>query len=337
MSDRIRIAVDAMGGDFAPKEIVLGTNIAIEKNPDLEVVLFGDPEQINKYLKANERVSIVAASEKLDMGVKDPVMAIRSNKELSIVKAFKSVHDKDCAGAVTCGPTQGVVVAAHMIVKKIPGMQRIALCPALPEFGGKNRLLLDVGANVEVRPEHVVQFAHFASVYLREAKGIEKPVVGLINIGSEPGKGREQEKEIYDLLKNDPDINFYGNMEPKEMLYSECDILVTDGFSGNLVLKAIEGTAKAVGNTLKEEIISSLWSKIGYALFMRKTLNRFKKKMSSDEVGGSLIFGVDGVIVKSHGASSAYAVSKAIETAMAGVKGNYVNIMREKFGGENNG
>lgn len=334
MSERIKIAIDAMGGDFAPKEIVLGANIAIKNHPDLELVLFGDTKEIKKYLVENERVSIVHANDKLDMGVKDPVSVIRSNKELSLVKAFQSVKDKECLGVVTCGPTQGVVVAAHLIIKKIPGMHRIALCPTMPELGGKKRMLLDVGANVEVRPEHLVQFAHFATVYARESLGIENPVVGLVNIGSEPGKGREQEKITYDLFKADPEINFYGNMEPKEMFMSDCDILVTDGFSGNVVLKAIEGTGKAMGEELKKAIKSSFWSKLGYALFMRKAFKEFKKKMSSDEVGGSLIFGVDGVVVKSHGSSSAYTVSKAIETAMNGIKSNYIQIMKDKFKGE---
>lgn len=332
--NRIKIAVDAMGGDYAPKEIVEGVNLAIKNNPDLELVLFGDTEQINKYLVPNDRVSIVHASDKLDMGVKDPIRAIRSNKELSLVKAFASVHDKVCQGAVTCGPTQGVVVAAHMIVKKVEGMQRIALCPIMPEFGGKSRLLLDVGANVELRAEHIVQIAHFASTYLKMSNNVENPLVGLVNIGSEPGKGREVDKEAYEALKNDPAINFYGNIEPKEMFFSDCDVLVTDGYCGNLVLKTLEGTAKAVGEELKASIKSSLWSKIGYVLFMKGAMKKFKKKVSGDDVGGALLFGVDGVIVKSHGSSNAFTFSKAIERCAMGVKANYVEAMKQKLAEE---
>lgn len=333
----IKLAVDAFGGDYAPKEIVEGVNLSIKKHEDLDITLFGKEEEIKKYLDMNERVHIVNANEFLDMGVHDPVMAIRHGQELSMVKAFKAVHDKECSGAVTAGPTQGVVCAAHMIVKKIPGMQRIALCPTLPEFGGKNRLLLDCGGNVEVRPEHLVQFAHFATYYLQEACHIERPVVGLLNNGSEEGKGREQEKETYQLLKNDKEINFFGNIEPKDMLLSECDILLSDGFSGNLVMKSIEGAGKAISACLKEEIGKSLSAKIGYALFMRKTFKRFKKRLSSDEVGGSLLFGVDGVIVKAHGASNAYAFSKAIERCMEGVRGNFVEKMKLKLEEEKNG
>lgn len=331
---RIKLAIDAMGGDFAPQEIVKGVNLAIKNNPNLELVLYGDESQIKEYLEENERVSIVHCSSKLDMGVKDPIREIRTNKDLSLSKAFQAVHDHECAGAVTCGPTQGVVVAAHMIVKKVPGMQRIALCPIMPEFGGKSRLLLDVGANVELRPEHIVQIAHFASVYLKESNGVENPLVGLVNIGSEPGKGREVDKETYEALKNDPQINFFGNIEPKEMFFSDCDILVTDGYCGNLVLKTLEGTAKAVGEELKKAIKSSFWSSLGYVLFMKGAMKKFKKKVSGDDVGGALLFGVDGVIVKSHGSSNAYTFSKAIERCAMGVRGNYVEVMKQRLSAE---
>lgn len=324
----IKLAVDAMGGDFAPIEIVKGVNLAIKKHEDLEINLYGDENEINKYLEKNERVTVIHTPYKLDMGEENPVMAIRSNKELSLVKTFKAVHDKECAGAVTCGPTQCVVVGAHMVVKKLPGMQRVALAPSLPKINGKSRMMVDVGANVELRPEHIEQIALFAKTFLQKVKGIENPSVGLINIGVEPHKGREQDRETYELLSKNPEINFYGNVEPTSILSTECDVLVTDGFSGNLVMKTVEGTAKAVGGLLKENIKSSLGGKIGY-LFMRKNMKNFKNTLSGDEVGGALLFGVDGVIVKAHGSSSAIAVNRAIELCMDGVKGGYVDIMRQ--------
>ena len=332
----VKLAIDAMGGDFAPKEIVEGVNLAIKEHSDLYINLYGLEEEINKYLVKSDRVNVINALHKLDMGEKDPVNAIRRDKELSMVKAFQAVHDKECQGAVTAGPTQGAVVAAHLIVRRMQGMNRVALCPQLPCVGGKSRLLLDVGANTDIRPEHVLQYAIFASVFFKETRKVEKPVVGLINIGSEPGKGRELEKEVYKLLSEDPNINFYGNIEPKEMLKSPCDILVTDGFSGNLVMKAIEGTAKTVGDVLKEEIKKSFLAKIGYALFMKKTFKNFKKIMSSEEVGGAVVFGVDGIIVKAHGNSSSYAFFKAIELCMKAVEGNVVELMKEKLAVVNN-
>lgn len=330
----IKLAIDAMGGDYAPKEIVEGCLLAIQNFKDLELVLYGNEQEIKQYMKPCERISIVHAPDKLDMGEKDPIGAIRRNKELSLVKAFSAVHDKECQGAVTAGPTQGVVVCAHIVVRKIEGMKRVAICPQLPEVGGKSRLLLDSGANTSIKAEHILQHALFASIFYKEVRGVEEPLVGLINIGTEPGKGRDLEKEVYQLLENDPRIHFYGNVEPKELLSTPCDILVSDGFSGNLVMKSFEGAAKSMGEVLKEEIKKTLGGKIGY-LFMHKNINNFKKRMSADEVGGSLIFGVDGIIVKAHGSSQAYAFSKAIELARKAVLGNVIESVKKHLTEEN--
>ena len=215
-----------------------------------------------------------------------------------------------------------------MIIKKLEGMKRVAICPQLPEVGGKSRLLLDSGANTDVRPEHILQYAEFASIFYKLTRNVENPLVGLINIGSEPGKGRELEKEVFELLKEDPKINFYGNVEPKELLTTPCDILVSDGFSGNLVMKSFEGCAKAMGIILKEEISKTLGGKIGY-LFMRDNIDEFKRRMSADEVGGSLIFGVDGVVVKAHGSSNAYAFSHAIKLARKTVLSNVLETVKQ--------
>ncbi len=326
----IKLAIDVMGGDFAPEEMVKGVNLAIKEYPDIELTLFGDEVQIKKFLIPSERVTIVHAPNKLDMGEKDPISTIRKNKDLSLVMAFSAVRDKLCEGVVTAGPTQGVIVASHLVIKRLKGMKRVALCPTLPYFDGKNRLLLDVGANTEIRPEHIVQQAQFASVYVRETMGIKEPIVGLLNIGTEAGKGRELDKETYELLKNDTSINFFGNVEPKELLSCECDILITDGFSGNMVMKTMEGTAKAMGKALKEEISRTFFGKIGY-LFMRKNLKNFKNRLNADKIGGAVIFGADGIIVKAHGSSSAYAFSRAIYQARQAVKGNVINIMRDKL------
>jgi len=326
----IKLAIDAMGGDFAPKEIIEGVNLAISKYDDLHLFVFGDDEEINKYLVKNERVTVVHAKDKLEMGEEDPVSVIRRNKELSITKAFQSVRDKECDGVVTAGPTQGVIVAAHLIIRRLKGMKRVALCPVLPTFTGKSRLLLDVGANTEIRPEHMLQHAIFASVYADKAMGIEKPLVGLLNIGTEPGKGRELELELHNLLSESDLVNFYGNVEPKELLATKCDILLTDGFSGNMVMKTMEGTAKALGQALKEEISKTISGKVGY-LFMKKNLDNFKNRLNPNEIGGAMIFGVDGVVVKAHGSSNSYAFYRAIHQARSAVKGNIINIMKENI------
>lgn len=326
----IKLAVDIMGGDYAPEEIIRGVNIAINNYQDLDLTIFGDEDKINLHLKPNPRVHIVHAPEKIDMGEKDPISFIRRNKNISLVQTLRALREGLVEGVITAGPTQGVIAATHLIVRRLAGMKRVALCPTLPTFVGKNRLLLDVGANIEIKAEHMLQHAIFASVYYEKMQNVANPLVGLINIGTEPSKGRELENEVYQLLSTSPHINFYGNVEPKEVLTTECDILLTDGFSGNLVIKSLEGTAKALGIALKEEISKNIWGKVGY-IFMRKNLSAFKKRFSSDEVGGAVILGVDGIIVKAHGSSNAYAFSQAIRQAHLAVKENVVALVKEKL------
>lgn len=326
----VKLAIDIMGGDHAPIEIIKGVNIAVKEYPDIHLTLFGDEKIIKEYLIDSDRVEIVNAPGRMDMGEKDPINTVRRNKELSLVQAFQSVADKKCDGVVTAGPTQGVIAGAHIIVRRIKGMKRVALAPVLPKFKGKNRMLLDVGANTDVRPEHIQQHAQIASIYIRETQGVKTPLVGLVNNGTEPGKGRELEQEVFKLLEQDDSINFYGNVEMKEILTTECDILITDGFSGNLVMKTMEGTAKAMGDALKEEISRTLMGKIGY-LFMKKNLRNFKERLNPDSIGGAVLFGADGIIVKAHGSSNGYAFSRAIYQARQAVKGQVVQLMKEKL------
>lgn len=310
----VKLAIDAMGGDFAPEETVKGVNLAIKEFSDIELVLYGDEVEIKKYLEESDRVKIVHAPSKIDMGEKDPIGEIRRNRDTSLVKAFEAVKNKEVDGVVTAGPTQAVISAAHLIIRRIKGMKRVALCPTLPNIGDKARILLDVGANIELRSEHLVQLAEYATIYLREVKGIKDPLIGLLNIGTEPGKGREVDKETYYAMEANKNIHFYGNVEPKELFSTPCDALITDGFTGNMVIKTCEGSAKAIGGFLKTEIKASFMAKIGY-FFMSKVFKRFKKIMNSDEIGGAVLFGVDGTVVKSHGSSSAYAFYRAIEKA----------------------
>jgi glycerol-3-phosphate acyltransferase PlsX len=326
----VKLAIDVMGGDHAPLEIIKGVSLALKKFSDLELVLFGDEEVIKANLEPSSRINIVHCPDKIDMGEDDPIGEIRKNRESSLVKSFQAVRDKEVDGVVTAGPTQGTVVAAHLIIRRIKGMKRVALCPRLPELGGKGRYLLDVGANTDLRSEHLLQLAQYASIYAREVIGIENPLVGLMNIGTEPGKGRELERETFELLKNDPNVNFHGNVEGKELFTSECDILLTDGFTGNMVMKTCEGVVKAVGAFLKEEI-NTAQKKVGY-LLMKKVFKKFKKTLSPDEIGGANLFGVDGVVVKAHGSSDAYAFSNAINQARLSVLGNVIEKMKNIIG-----
>jgi glycerol-3-phosphate acyltransferase PlsX len=209
-------------------------------------------------------------------------------------------------------------------------MKRVALCPNIPTLKEGGAIMLDVGANIEIRPEHIVQYAEFAHIYSQAVRGIENPTCALLNIGTEPGKGRELEKETYQLLSENKLLNFKGNIEPKELLTSDIDIIITDGFTGNIAMKTFEGAAKAFGLALKDEIQKTFAGKLGY-LFMRKNLSNFKQRFSADEIGGAAIFGVDGVVIKAHGSSSAYAFKNAIRQARLAVLGDVVNKMKERI------
>lgn len=323
----IKLAIDAMGGDFAPEQIVKGVNLAIKNHDDLELVLYGKSEEIKKYLKDDPRITIVESPRVIDMGEHNPIAEVRNHRDSSLVMAFRAVRDKEVDGVVTAGPTQCVIAAAHVHVGRIKGMKRCALCPTLPTFREGGTLMLDVGANTDIRPEHIAQYTQYANFYAQEVKGIKNPKIYLLNIGTEEGKGRELEQQTYELLSKLP-INFCGNVESKEILTTDADIIVTDGFTGNVAMKAFEGTAKGMGELLKKEIKSSLGGIIG-ALFMKRNLNRFKDHFNPDRVGGANLFGVDGTIVKAHGSSNAFAFSNAITLAYKSVKGDVVNKMKQ--------
>lgn len=322
----IKLAIDAMGGDFAPEQIVKGVNLAIKQISDLELVLYGNPDAIKKYLIPCDRISVINAPRVIDMGCHNPIAEVRNNRDSSLVMAFRAVREQTVDGVVTAGPTQAVIAAAHVHIGRIKGMKRCALCPTIPTFKEQGTLMLDVGANTDIRPEHIAQYTQYANIYAQEVKGIKDPKVYLLNIGTEEGKGRQLEQETYQLLSQLP-INFCGNVESKEILTTDADIIVTDGFTGNVAMKAFEGTAKGMGTLLKKEIKSSLGGIIGY-LFMKKNLKRFQEHFNPDNVGGASLFGVDGTVIKAHGASSAQAFANAITLAYKTVKGDVVNKMK---------
>ena len=310
----IRIAVDGYGGDFGLETTVLGSMMAIKKFPNIEITIYGDEDRIKELLTDSTRITVVHTKETISMGEKDPVHAIRHQKDASLCLAMKACKNGEADACVTSGPTQCVVVGAHLIIRRLPQMERVALCPFVPNLDGHPRLLLDVGANVELRKEHLGSLAIFASVVSKEILGVKEPKVGLLNIGSEPGKGREIDKEAYYYLKDLEGINFYGNVEPTEMVDCPADVVVTDGFTGNICMKSIEGTAKTMGKMLSSEIKSSLGGKIGY-LFMRKNMKRFKERMSTKKVGGAMLFGLSKVVVKAHGNSDPESYFNAIRLA----------------------
>ncbi len=326
----IKIAVDAMGGDYSFKTTVPAAMMAVEKFKDIEIVLVGDCDKINPLLTNKERISILDTKEVLDMGEHDPMRAIRNQREASMVKAMYLGKNKEVDAVVSSGPTQCLVMGAHLIIKRIRLMQRVALCPIVPSFDGRGKLLLDVGANVELKPEHYHEFALAASIVARDVLHFENPKVGLLNIGSEKGKGREVDKEAYQILEDSKSINFIGNVEPNELLTTEADIIVSDGYCGNIALKTVEGTAKVMGRMLTDEIKASLGGKIGY-LFMRKNLKKFKKRLDSSEVGGAMVLGVESPVIKAHGSSDSIAFYNAIRQAREMVLNDVISKLKEEL------
>ncbi len=322
----IRIGVDANGGDFGVEATVPGSMRAIQMYKDIEIVLYGDENKIKPLLTNSERISIVHTAVTMDMGEHNPVHAVRTMKDSSLDMVMYACKRGEVDCVVTSGPTQCVIMASHLIIRRLQQMDRVALCPIIPNYDGRARLILDVGANIELKPEHIGQFAIFATIAAKKVLGFENPTVGLLNIGSEPGKGREQEQETYKYLSELKGIDFKGNVEPNELIDCKTDIVVTDGFTGNIAIKTLEGTAKGMGRMLKDEIKSSFGGKFGY-LFMRKNIKRFAKRMDTKEVGGAMIFGVSAPVVKAHGNSDGYAFSSAIKQARLMVESKLIETV----------
>ena len=324
----IRLAVDGMGGDYAPEPIVSGTLLALEKFDNIEITLFGDETKMAPFLKQHPRLKVVHTPHYLEMGEKDPIKQYRSNKEMSMFMAMQYVKDGHADAIVSAGPTQALVVGGHFIIRKMPAMKRVAIAPIIPSYDQRGRILMDSGANVDFKPEHLVDFAVYATIMAEKVLKRDKPTVALINIGTEEGKGREEDKETFKLLKNHPDIHFYGNLEPKEVFTTDADILVSDGFTANIVMKTMEGTAKGLGQVLKREIKSSIFATIG-ALFMRKALKRFKKSLDASEIGGALLMGFNHVVIKAQGASKSYGFFNAIRQAKEMVEAHVIELVSE--------
>jgi phosphate acyltransferase len=308
----MRLAVDAMGGDNAPKEIVLGAMKAIEKYNDIHIVLIGDESKIREYLTNEERIEIHHTKEVI-LGTDEPVRAVRRKKTASMVLAAQLVADGNADACISAGNTGALMAAGLFVVGRIEGIERPALAPTLPTIGGEGFLLLDVGANADAKPEHLVQYAIMGSIYSEKARGITNPRVGLLNIGTEEKKGNELVRNTYELLK-DADINFIGNVESRDLLDGVADVVVADGFTGNMVLKTIEGTAMSVFKMLKSALTSSLKSKMAAAV-LKPDLTVLKNKMDYTEYGGAGLFGLKAPVIKAHGSSDANAVFNSIRQA----------------------
>lgn len=322
----MRIAVDAMGGDNAPKSIVEGAILAAKQYSDIEIILVGKEEKIKHYLTSDmpSNISIVNANEVI-LTEDEPVKAVRRKKDSSLVVASQLVKDGKADAVITAGNTGAFMTAGLLIAGRIKGIERPALAPVLPTTGKNGVLVLDVGANMDPTPEQLVQYALMGKIYAEQVLGIEKPRVGLLNVGVEDTKGNELIKRTFPLLKEQP-INFVGNIEAREINSGVCDVLVCDGFTGNVVLKLTEGLASTIFQILKVELTRNLKSKLA-ALVLKPGLKNIKKQMDYSEVGGAPLLGVNGAFVKAHGSSDAKAIMNAVRQARTFLK----NQVLEKF------
>lgn len=326
----MEIIIDAMGGDNAPEAIVDGVAQGLRAFADIHITLTGDEQAIKEALRAHDcdaaRVTIVHTTQVIEMD-DSPVKALKEKADSSMVVALKLLAEKPEAMFISAGSTGALVAGATLIVKRIPGIKRPALAPVLPSKTG-GVLLIDGGANADCKAKYLQQFGVMGSVYMKSVFNIDKPRVGLINNGGEEGKGSELTKEAYALLKEAP-INFVGNAEGRDLLSGEFDVLVCDGFTGNIVLKNVEGSAKLVLGMLKGYIMESTSAKIG-AMLMKKAFGKLKKKMDYTEYGGALLLGIAGGVMKTHGSSDARAVFNSIKGARSFIMGDVVKIITQE-------
>lgn len=315
----MKIAVDAMGGDKAPAEIIKGAVLAVQKY-SCEIVLVGDEEKIREEFDETKNLPITIrhAAQVIEMG-EHPTEAIRNKKNSSIVVATKMVRDGECDAVLSAGSTGASVTAAQLILKRIHGVSRAAIATPIPTPRGTT-LLLDSGASVDSRPEHLIRSGIMGSLYAEHVLKIEKPSVALLNIGEEETKGNEQARETYKVLKDLKTINFAGNAEGRDIPTGRFDVMICDGFVGNVVLKFGEGLALTIMKIFKEELTLNGGAKLLGSELLNSTFKNISKRLDVSENGGAPLLGVNGCCVISHGASDARAICSAI-----GVACNYVD------------
>ena len=327
--DNVKIAVDAMGGDNAPFEIVKGAVDAVNEFGS-NIILVGPEKTINdeleKYTFDKNKISVVNATEVISTE-ESPTIAIRLKKDSSIVVGLNLVKTGEAKAFVSAGSTGAVLTGGTFIVGRIKGIERPALGTCLPTTEGFT-FLLDSGANVDCKSSYLVQFAKMASVYVEYVMGIKNPSVGLLNIGAEKEKGNALTKETYEMLE-ESDLNFSGNIEPRDVPFHKADIVVCDGFAGNTVLKFAEGLSTALFKIIKEEITQGLY-KIPAAMLM-KPFKNLKTKFDSEEVGGAPFLGLKSLVVKAHGSSKAKGIKNAIKQCEIFVENDIVLKIEEKL------
>ena len=313
MSEMVKVAVDAMGGDNAPVEIVKGAVEAANENEHVKVFLVGEEKRVREELKnysyRPEQVETVHAAEIIETA-EPPVMAIRKKKDSSMVKALQLVKNGECDAFVSAGSSGAVLVGGQVIVGRLKGVERPPLAPLIPTEKGA-ALLIDCGANVDARPSHLVQFAKMGSVYMESVMGVKNPRVAIVNIGAEEEKGNALVKETFPLLKACPDLHFIGSIEARDIPAGYADVVVCEAFVGNVILKLYEGVGGTLIHMVKAGMMTSLRSKIG-ALLVKPALKETLKAFDLEQYGGAPLLGLKGLVVKTHGSSKAVEIKNSV-------------------------
>ena len=319
----MKVIVDAFGGDNAPLEVIKGAAEAVSKL-GVEVVLSGDEKIIKDTAEKNgislDKISIIHTGSVIDIH-DEPTMVIKEKSDCSMAVGLKALSEGQGDAFVSAGSTGALVVGATFIAKRIKGVKRAALAPIMPTAKG-HMILVDGGANVDCRPEMLVQFGVMGSCYMNKVMGVSTPKVGLVNVGAEDTKGRELEIEAYKQFQNAP-VSFYGNLEAREVPFGECEVVVSDGFTGNVLLKLYEGMGSYFSHTLKDMLTSNLGGKLAALMIMPK-IKEFRKKMDYKEVGGAVLLGISKSVIKAHGSSDATAFYNAIRQAKNCVEGKII-------------
>ncbi|CAD2076870.1 phosphate acyltransferase PlsX [Phocicoccus pinnipedialis] len=319
------IAVDLMGGDNAPESIANGVIEAVNKYDDIKVLAYGLK---GSFPHEHKRVKFIEVTEAIN-SEDDPVRSIRRKKDSSLVRAAQAVKDKEALAIVSAGNTGALLTAGLFVVGRIKGIERPAIASMIPTTGDKGLMLLDMGANSENKPSHLLQFAQMATIYIEAVEGRKNPTVGLVNNGSEEIKGTPLTKETYQLLK-ESNLNFQGFFETRDVLSGKYDIAVTDGFTGNIILKTIEGTSMSLLGEVKKIFLKRAVNKVA-ALVLKKDVEALKDMMDYRQFGGAPLLGLDGIVLKAHGSSDSLAIKNAIRVARKLAESNAIDKIKESI------
>ncbi|WP_341266491.1 phosphate acyltransferase PlsX [Candidatus Phytoplasma fraxini] len=331
----IKLAIDAMGGDLAPEITIKGSLMALSKEEKLYIYLYGDKDKINYIIKnkisssyyksVENRINIIHTPFFLKMNIKNTREELRDNNKNSLFLALKAAQQNQVDGVVSAGPTQALVLSSFLIIRTLNNVSRIALAPIFKSMNNKQKILIDAGANIEIEPENLLNFAIYASWAAKGLLKIEKPIVKLLNIGIEKNKGRSFERKVYNLLEQDDRIIFKGNEESKNVFNTEADILLSDGFTSNMVLKSYEGAFQNAFYSIKQVLTNNWLKKIVSKILFQKKFKQMKKNLDAREIGGAMLLGLNKIVIKAHGNSNEYAFYKAIIQAKLLIEANFLN------------